>query len=262
MSRVLPIFAFLSLATAVSAQERRFARSLEAETLGKGCFELQQWATLDMEKDGETYRDVTLREVFAYGFTDTITGIASFNSRFLTVSDTRGVEGGTEFDIGGSLEIRWQALDPDADFIGCLLSAEGTSLGHRAGGIGRLALSKTFGDFRVALNGVYEYMREEVDPPGGDDTTITEYVVDGSFGAAYAISSVFTIGVEAVNTHTFDGSFGETTSNVTFAGPTLHVAAGDFWATVSWMQQLGSEEDLDLVRHEKYFIRVIVGFSF
>lgn len=261
MSRTLPIIACLAFATAASAQERRFSRSLEAETLGKGCFELQQWATLDMEKEGETYRDITLREVFAYGFTDTIQGVASFNSRFLTVADTRGFENDRDFDIGGSLEIRWQAFDPEDDFIGCLLSAEGTLLGHRAGGVGRLALSKTFGDFRVALNGVYEYAREEVDLIDGD-TTITEYVVDGTFGAAYAISSVFTIGVEAVNTHTFDGSFGETTSNVTFAGATLHAALGDFWATVSWMQQLGSEEDLDLVRHEKYFIRLIIGFSF
>lgn len=89
------------------------------------------------------------------------------------------------------------------------------------------------------------------------------------FGASYRFAPNWNVGVETVYQTEFETEVGQERWSW-FAGPSLHYGSRDWWATLTWFEQLaggrekyiGQTEDLHLIEKTKHELRLKLGYNF
>jgi opacity protein-like surface antigen len=140
---------------------------------------------------------------------------------------------------GVSLEGIWRLTNPVTSPVGVGLYLEPT-LGRLENELeARLLLQSNFVDDRLvlAVNFLYEMEKEKYDRPEG---VILNSMGDVLYGANYRFADNWTAGLEARYHTDHDGYwFNTRTQTARFAGPNLHYAAQNWWATLAWRHELG-----------------------
>lgn len=248
-------------AVPASADERKFTYSYEAKTLPEGSWEFEQWITLRARREAGAFRHWDLREEVEYGLTDRLNTALYLNLTYKANRDVPGLPNEHELEFEGvSSEWKYKLTDPSVDPVGALLYGELT-----AGQEDEIELefkgvfSREVGPFTFAYNFVFEIERARETQPSGRKKWETEFGVAHTLGASYAILSGLGVGVEALAVVPLDEDFSRAGQNVYFLGPNAHVAMGPWWATLTFLLQVG---DKDLDSHELYEVRLMVGVNF
>lgn len=293
------IFAPLMLATPVLADENLLGYTAGAETLPKGAAEAYLWITHRGDKRRGSYAAQTIRAEYEYGFTDRLSGAFYLNGhRHDYVCGDAGCagpvgvdeEGNPTQEITGSLhkfqfsgvsaEVKKMILSPYKDDLGLALYGEFTYdsvdsiTGEKGTGFeleGKVIFQKPYLDGQLQWLSNIEIEAESWKPEGDGKT---EYAVAPRFrtGVAYRFAPNWFVGAEgwidAEVLNPGDGSWEFDHWDV-FGGPSLHYGGKDWWATLTWAPQLaGSDESddnstgLHLADHEKYEVRLKVGYNF
>lgn len=138
---------------------------------------------------------------------------------------------------GASAEIIWRITNPVTSPVGVGLYFEPT-FGRLEDELEyRLVLQSNFLDDRLILvaNGLVEQEKEKY----AGDGIIRNTMLDLLYGASYRFLPKWSAGVEGRWHHDSDGYFYNThTQTANFIGPSVHYAAKDFWATVTWRRQI------------------------
>ncbi len=256
----------IGLATAASADERKFTYSNEAKVLPEGTFEFEPWITLRARKEEGTFRAWDLRAELEYGVTDRLAAALYLNFEAKQVSDVPGLPDEREFEFEGvSLEGKYKLSDPTADLLGTLAYMEVSAADDEIELELKAVASKSLGSFTLAYNFIFEIAREEKEEPSGDKEWETEFVVQNTLGVSCEVLPAFAVGLEGVTRSAYEGrlSLSENDGTVYFAGPNVHLSLPSAWATLTVLRQVDIVSDgLELDEHEKYEVRLIVGVSF
>lgn len=287
------ISASLMLASPVLADENLLGYTAGAETLPKGASEAYLWITHRGDKRRGSYAAQTVRVEYEYGFTDRLSGAIYLNAHRHDVDcGPTGCAGpltdgefidlkANKFQFSGfSAEVKKMILSPYKDDLGLALYGEITYdsvdsiTGEKGQGFeleGKVIFQKPFMDGQMQWLTNLEVEAESWNPDGADGT---EYAVAPRIrsGVAYRFAPNWFVGaegwVDAELLKPADGSW-EFDHWDLFAGPSLHYGAKDWWATLTYAYQVaGSDESDDnstgqhLADHEKYEVRLKVGFNF
>lgn len=283
----IALFAGTAFATAAHADERYFGYVYSAEPMPKGGSEVELSTTDRRGKDAGHYDAQNYRLELEHGFTDklTVSTYANFVSH-----DVHGLE--PEFDDvdrdfafqGLSAEFKYNVLSPYKHPIGLTLYAEpGWSRIHSGSGeIGteyelelKAILQKNFADDRLIwatnFTAEPEWEKEKhADPVSGDVETEweKELKLEVSTGLSYRFAPGWFGGLEGRYSSVYpdwtEGLHRETYA--VSAGPTIHYAAKNWWATLTYLPQLfgapSPHGSLALDEYEKREVRLLVGFDF
>ena len=261
LKRIMAVAAVLSavfMATTVSADERHFTYSYEADVLPRGALEFEQWITNRAGKDDGHFSRWDFRSELEYGLTDTlVTAIyLNFSDTYFSPDDPN-LESEREFEFGGiSSEWKWQLLNPQIDPVGVVLYAEGTYASDEYELEEKIIVSSNLSESLIfAVNAAIE---QEWEVEHGD--TVKEGKLELTSGLSYALSPHWSLGAEIRNLReyeTFDLS--NEMRTVWYAGPVLHYGSASWWATLSVMPQIGIEGSRDLEDQERVDVRLIIG---
>ena len=269
------LLAVMTLITApLFADESPFGYLYTTDTPTKGEWEYEQWNTVRSGKVGGSYTALDLRNEFEYGVTQSFSAAFYLNSTYLNtrgVTDpddsTANLPDQSDFDVDGvSVELKGRVLDPEKDPFGFLLYVE-PELGVRDPLTGadkveralecKLVLEKDLLNDRLVLvsNITFEPEWERQDGMGSKELK-SEY----SVGAAYRVCGGWTAGLEALNRKKYDDQdLGQQSASAYFLGPSIHYADKEWWATFTFLPQLGENS---LGEYEKREIRLRFGFDF
>lgn len=258
-------------APAGHADERFFTYVQDADVIPKGGFEFEQWLTYRRgNPEGNRNYDQNLwdfREEFEYGFTDRLSGslYANFNQNQILARSTADTsEENSRFSFQGiSAELKYQVLNPNSDPIGIALYFE-PSFGSSERELEyKLIFSKNIGDkWVLASNITFE---QEWEKEHGE--TERESILEFTFGAAYRITPNWSIGLEARRHTVYEGStLNDRLGSAWFLGPNIHYGSAKWWATLTVLPQISGNPNIaggkDLVEHQRYEARLIVGINF
>lgn len=241
------ITAAAALPLTVSAGERRFAFSYEADTVPAGTREFEQWITWksDKETNGD-FDEFTFREELEYGITDRLqAGIY-----LADWSITRGTdEDETVFKDAG-FDLIYNLTDPTTDWLGSALYGEVLVGPEKFVLEGKLLLQKNAGRWMFAYNAVIEAEWE------GDEYDEEVGVWKNTFGVSYQVKPSLTIGAEAVHEVEFP-DWEEAGEHVLYAGPNISFRKKNFFAVVAPLFQITGVAD-----EPEFMTRTIFGFHF
>jgi hypothetical protein len=251
-----------------SATERYFTYTYEPETQPKGALEYEQWVTLRAGRNKtvgqEDYHRWELRHELEWGVTDNYTLSLYVNE---SVTNFKEVETGRhvsdwEFD-GVSLENRYLVLNPAEHPVGLALYLEPRYSGDEFELEQKLIFGQRHGDWKWALNLTHATEWE-------DDFEEMEGEFEVSFGITRHLNPRWSLGIEARD-HNEIPEY-ETWENTAFyLGPVLTYQRERWWATLTVMPQVvganfsenpDGNHHLELEGHERWNVRLIVGFSF
>jgi len=250
-------FLFLLFTGNLLADRRYFGRLYLANTLPKGAFELEFWNTGRFGKyDGFYYRFQPRME-FEYGVTDRLTASLYFN--FNQVKAENNSFSSKPFEFGStSLELKYRFTNPGEAFVDPEAYFELSYGGDEIEYESKLIFSKRLGRFVTAVNFTSEIEREVIDREIGSEFEFTA-------GAMYDVSPSFAIGLEFKNHRKYNDIYKGQTSQASFIGPTVNYQAEKFYITFNFLRQVhgtpSSGNNLDLLGHEKYEFRTILGID-
>ncbi len=239
------------------ADRRYFGRLYLANTLPKGAFELELWNTGRIGKFDGFYYGFRPRLEFEYGVTDRLS--ASLYLNFNQVKSENNPVPSHPFEFqSSSLELRYRLTNPGDTFVDPALYFEYSYGGDEIEYESKIILSRRFDNFVTAVNLTSEIEREVIDNKNKSVFEITA-------GAMYDISPNFAIGLEFRNHRIYKGIYEGQTSQATYLGPSVNFLAENFFITFNLLKQIsGSPADqngLDLLNHEKYEFRTILGID-
>ena len=276
--RILGV-AFLLLAgftAAVRADENYFGYTYGSETLPKGHWEIYQWVTSRTGKADGTYRALDLQTEIEHGFTDRLQGSFYVNASEHDVSKVTDFRDRDRFRFNGIQgSLKYSLQSPYKDGYGLALYLEPGYKRYSAKSGDRvdifflepkLIVQKNFlGDTLIwAANLSGEFEREHnLDEKEWE----SELELQVSTGLSYRFAPHWFAGVEALATSAFErmhlnalGEYG------IFAGPNLHYANKNWWATLTVLPQLTGWPETnghrDLEHFEKLQVRLKVGLNF
>lgn len=246
------------------ADERKFTYSYEAKTLPRGAWEFEQWATLETRREEGSFAQWRFREEVEYGLFDRLTAALYLNWEYEAISDVPGEEDEHEVEFETvSSEWKYKFSDGAADPIGALFYLELAAGGEEQEIELKLVLDKTWGAFKIAYNFVIEFEREEEEEADGEEEWERESALVHTLGISYQANPHFALGAEAYLKYEFEKNLDETEGHVAYAGPNVHVAFQEFWATLAVLRQVdGGGQDIDDEGHHQYEFRLVVGFNF
>lgn len=239
---VLAAASSLSYSAPAWADESPFSHIYTAEVLPQGAMEIEQWATWAWQKPQERFYQLKGRTEFEYGVTSRfqIAGYLNYARTSITPQGPGapdGAENETEFEAV-SLEGIYQVLDPYTQPLGLALYFEPAIGADERELEFKLLLQKNLLEDRLILaaniNLEYEWERE---PGGWEHASALEFYL----GASYRVAPGWFAGVEFLNENAYDGHILGTAhaeTNAYFAGPTLHYATENWWATLAVLTQL------------------------
>lgn len=286
--------ALAMLALTARADENLFGYVKGSETLPQGAWELYQFATLRSDKGAGHYRATDYLTELEYGLTPrlTVSGgvkLMSINTSGLLINGylpgdksfglkVAGFELGAkynflapakdDFGLSSTVELTHNVIDPHS---GQKKDATKFEVGVQA--------QKYFGEGQWVWvgNGGLEATyarRKAIDnlPAGFEWSTDPEMEIELKVGTGltYRFAPGWFFGLETQYETEFETDVGQERWSV-FAGPTLHYAGQQWWATLTWFKQLrgGGErydgqtyDNLHLIEKTKNEVRLKVGYNF
>lgn len=264
-----------------------------AETIPKGGWEIYQFVTWRGDKGVGTYNAVDTVTEVEYGVTDRFN--AAFALKTLSI-DTSGlvidayIPGPEHYALkpsGVELEAKYNFMKPAVAPVGLSMTF-GFDYGWRDPHSGRdkntfstevgLQLQKYFmeGQLIAAANAVMEATYADRAPianlPAGFEwPTDPEMEIEftGGAGLSYRFAPGWFLGAEGVFQTEFETEVGQERWSF-FAGPTLHYANKDWWATLTWFPQVvgggetypGQPDHLHLIEKTEQEARLKIGLNF
>lgn len=301
-TKIAIVAAFLICVGIARADEAIFAWTYTTDLLPKGRWEFEQWATARWEKEHGTYNVFDFREEIEYGLTDNFQVSLYLNHHYVNASNDFPAEdparpgrrlpgaygtGGEDVHAGHdpaipfdsyhfesiSFEGIYRILSPYKSPIGLAVYFEPAVGDQEVELEWKALLQKNFFEDRLvwALNLNYELEYEKNDQGGYDRDGMFEWFT----GVSYRFAPNFSGGLEFWNHHEFANATIHEHSAY-FLGPTLHYGGERWWATVGFLHQLPigqafSQENKEFAahegyifgdEHEKYYVRLRVGFNF
>src|SRR3954454_3112363 len=141
------------MAGSAVASERYFGYSYEPETMPKGAWEFEQWATLRLGRNTavgqERYQKWELRHSLEYGVTDNYTVELYVNENIERFRDpTTGGSSTTATFDGISIENRYMVLNPAEHAVGLTLYLEPRFSGTETEVEEKIILGQRHGDWK------------------------------------------------------------------------------------------------------------------
>ncbi len=259
----------LSLAASAIANERLFTYSYEPETMPKGAWEFEQWVTARVGRNStvgqEGYNRWQFREELEYGVTDRYTVGLYLNHQMDNFRDPATHKSTHHYRwTGVSLENRYMVLNPANKPVGLTLYLEPTYDGESAELEQKIILGQRHGDWKWAVNLIHATEWEE-------HFEETEGEVEITAGLARLIGKHWAVGVEARN-HNELPEYDLWENTALYVGPVVSYRRENWWATLTVMPQIWGEtfhnenpdgnRGLELEGHERWNVRLLVGFGF
>ena len=260
-------FGLLALAAA-RADQRQFTYTYEPETMPQGLWEIEQWVTARAGRNRtvgqDDYYRFQFREEVEYGVTDNWTVALYLNSDYQHFNDPETDRKTSHFRWEGlSLENKFMVLNPAEHSVGLTLYLEPTYDGENFELEQKIILGQRCGNWKWALNLTHatewEHHFQE-----------TEGELEATLGIAYEVNPNWSLGVELRNHYEIPEY--ETWENTAlYLGPVVSYHREHWWATLTVMPQVfgtNFSEDpdhnhqLELEGHERWNIRLIVGYNF
>ena len=284
-----------------SSHESIFAWTYTTDLLPKGKMEVEHWMTTRLQKEHGAYQAIDFREELEYGLTDNLQVSLYLNHHYVKAKNSFPQEdpGNPGHRLAGSYETKgedvhsehnpsesfqtyhfesvstefiYRLLSPYKDPMGLALYFEPTIGDQEYEFEWKILLQKNWLDDQLvwAFNLNYELEFEEEDNDFERDGMLEWFT-----GLSYRFRPNWSAGIELWNHHEFaDASDHE--HSAWFVGPTLHYGAKTWWATLGFLHQLPvgqafNDDQKEFAEHkgyifgeehEKYYIRVKVGFNF
>ncbi|MDX1914347.1 MAG: DUF6662 family protein [Methylophilus sp.] len=280
------------------ADENLFGYIKGAETLPIGTLEFDQTLTYRADKDIGEYSAWDSKSEVEYGVTDRFTAAAYLKMQSINTSGIAidaYIPGAEQYNLkpsGLEAELKYNFLSPAKDDFGLagivsisydwldkhsgldkdqysietILAAQKYYLEGQMIWAGNLGMEATYAH-RAPLSAD----RAASLPVDFDWPTHSEMEIEltAGTGITYRFIPNWFIGAEAQYQTEFETEVGTERWSL-FAGPTLHYGGQDWWATVTWFQQLkgggerysGQTEDLHLVEKTKHELRLKFGIDF
>ena len=299
--RIAFVIAFLFCVSVAFADEAIFAWTYTTDLLPKGRWEFEQWVTARLEKEHGTYSVFDFREEIEYGVTDNFQISLYLNHHDVNANNSIPAEDSAHpgnrlpgaYETGGedvhadhdpatpfnsyhfesiSLEAIYRVLSPYKSPIGLALYFEPAVGDEETELEWKILLQKNWLEDRLvwALNINYELEFERAEE-GYERDAMFEWFT----GVSYRFIPNWSAGLEFWNHHEFaDASVHE--HSAYFIGPTIHYGGQRWWATLGFLHQLPigqaiSHNNEEFAahdgyifgdEHEKYYVRLRVGFNF
>lgn len=291
--RSLAVFAVAALvSTSALADENLFGHVKGAETLPEGSWEAYQTFTDRSDKGLGDYQALDSVTEIEYGVSNrfTVNGgikLMSIDTSGIVVDGYlpadrdftlkfSGIELGAkynflspaldDFGLSGYWSLDYLTIDPHSGQDKRTISLESMLLAQKYFLEGQLIWVGN-----TALEATYA-KRDKIDdlPAGFEWPTDPEMEIELKLGTglSYRFTSGWFAGVEALYETEFETEVGQERWTV-FAGPNLHYASENWWATLNWFAQLrgGGElvqpsDDLHLIEKTKHEVRLKLGYNF
>jgi len=252
---LLTIVLLTGLLNSSFADRRYFGRSYLAYTLPMGAFEFELWNTGRIGKDAGFYYRFQPRFEFEYGVTDRLSTSFYFNFNQITADDNSFSSKSLGF-TSTSLELRYRLTDPDQYFVDPALYFEFSYGGDEIGYETKAIFSKRFGNLITALN-----FSGEIERKIPESLNESEFEITG--GVMYDVVPNVALGMEFRNHRGYEGIYESEAAQATFIGPTVNFQTKSFYLTFNFLTQVAgspaTNNSLDLIHHEKYEFRTILG---
>lgn len=239
------------------ADRRYFGRTYLANTLPKGAFELELWNTGRIERQSGFYYRFQPRVEFEYGITDRLTTSLYFNFNQVESENNNFSSSSLGFS-STSIELRYRLTEIGQTFVDPALYFEFAYGGDELEYESKVILSRRFGDFITAININSEIEREIVDKE-------IESVFELTGGIMYEVSPNIALGLEFRNHRIFEDIYESEEAQATFLGPSINIQTKSFFIVFNFLTQINgspeSKNSLDLIHHEKYEFRTILGIE-
>lgn len=239
------------------ADRRYFGRSYLAYTLPRGAFEFELWNTGRIGKDMGFFYRFQPRFEFEYGVTDRLSASLYFNFDQITSEDN--IFDSKSFGFASSsIELRYRLTNPNEIFVDPAIYFEFAYGGDEMEYESKAIFSKRIGNFIGVLNFSSEIEREVIEG-------VNESAFEVTGGIMYDFNPNFAVGFEFRNDKGFKGIYEEEESEASFLGPTVNFQTESFYITFNFLAQVSgspsARNNLDLLHHEKYEFRTILGIE-
>lgn len=276
LARIAALSAFTWLVLSVHADENYFGYTYGSETLPKGHWEIYQWTTARVDKADGRYRAVDLQTEIEYGFTDRLQGSFYLNAVTHDISAVSDLNDRDQFRFNGLQgSLKYSLKSPYKDGYGLAVYLEpgykrySAKSGERVDIFflePKIIVQKNYLDDSLiwATNFSAEFEREHnLEAQEWE----SELELQLSTGLSYRFAPNWFAGIEALATSAFERMHLDTLGEYgVFAGPNLHYANHNWWATLTVLPQLTgwpeSSGRRDLEHFEKLQIRLKVGVNF
>lgn len=256
-------FAMTALGT-----DRLFTYTYEPETMPKGAWEFEQWATARLGRNQavkrENYRRFDFREEIEYGVTDNYTMSLYLNTKQESYRDPAAGRNFSKFSWKGlSLENKVLVLNPAEKPVGLSLYLEGGMSDTDAFLEQKIILGQRHGKWKWAANLIHETEWEH-----SYKDVLGE--LELSFGVARQVARRWHVGLEARNQYKLP-NYARWDNMALYVGPVVSYHRDKWWAALTAMPQVygfnfGQNPDrvnsLDLKGHERWNIRLLIGIHF
>lgn len=288
-----------NLSTNALADESLFGYIKGAETLPKGTWEVDQTFTHREDKGIGDYSAWDSKTEVEYGVTDKFTASGYLKMQSINMSGIvvdgylpgdkdyglrpSGIEASfkynflspakDDFGLAGYLSLGYDWLDKHSGQNKDKYSMELELLAQKYFMEGQLIWAGNVGTGAVyAKRDPLSADRLASLPAGYDWPTKPEMEIElkAGTGLSYRFAPNWFVGAEALYETEYETEVGQERWSV-FAGPTLHYGGKDWWATVTWFQQIkgGGEQynnqqdtDLHLIEKTKQELRIKFGIDF
>ncbi|MCX8057268.1 MAG: hypothetical protein N3F03_06665 [Ignavibacteria bacterium] len=255
------IFVVIALNFIVSfnlhADRRYFARSYTSYTLPANALELEIWNTGKIGKDAGYFYRWQPRVEFEYGVTDRLTTSIYFN--FDETRSKNNSYPSKSFSLSStSYEIRYRLSEVGEYFVDPTLYAEVYYGGDKIKYEPKIFLTKRFNNFISVVN-----INSEIERYFADQKTESKFEVTG--GVSYELNNNFAAGIEFRHHLNYTKIYETKKNQAFFIGPTLNIQTSKFYFTINFLAQINGtpqgDKNLDLIGHEKYELRSILGIE-
>jgi len=239
------------------ADRRYFGWSYLAYTLPTQALEFEVWNTLSIEKETGYYYQTQPRFEFEYGVTDRLSASFYFNFNQIIAEDNSYEAKNFTFS-SSSIELRYRLTNPNEIFIDPALYFEFAYGGDELEYEAKAIFSKRLENFIAVINFNGEIEREIIESKN-------ESVFELTAGVMYDLSPNIAFGLEFRNHREYEGIYDDEEYQATFFGPTINIQTKSFYLTLNFLPQITgnptTKGNLELIGHEKYEIRTILGIE-
>ncbi len=252
---VMFLLILLVISSPLKADKKYFARSYTSYTLPARAFELEIWQTGRLSKGLGFYSRWQPRIEFEYGITDRFTGSMYLNFNEVKSSDNNFSSKPLSLS-STSLEFRYRLSNPEEWFVDPALYFELAYGGDHVEYEPKILLTKRFDRFVSVVNLNSEIEREIAESEN-------ESAFELTLGLAYELSNSFFVGVEFRNDRNYKEIYEKQLNQANFIGPTVGFQTERFYIVFNFIAQISgtpaSNKNMDLIGHEKYELRTILG---
>jgi hypothetical protein len=239
----------------IHADEKKFARSYTSYTLPSKALEFEFWQTGRIDKGTGYYYRWQPRFEVEYGVTDRLTASMYFN--FNEVKSSGNTISSKPLGLSTtSFEFRYRLSNPNEYLLDPALYFEFGYGGDKIFYEPKILLSKRFDKIEAVVNIISEIERAPA-------SSKTESKFEITAGIVYELSLNISLGLEFRNHRNYSNIYQTELNQASFIGPTISFHGEQLYLVINFLSQVSGgsipTNNLDLVGHEKYEIRTILG---